>query len=103
MPNTNTKNVSVGTVEGTGSAISITCGFKPLAVEVKNVDGVAILKWDASMADANGMKLADSGAGATDISLITSNGITPTFNGFTIGADTDVNVSAQTINWVAWK
>lgn len=40
---------------------------------------------------------------AGDAILLSSNGITPLFNGFTIGADTDINVSAETINWVAFK
>lgn len=35
--------------------------------------------------------------------LITSNGITPGFNHFTLGADTDLNVSGETIFWVALK
>lgn len=42
-------------------------------------------------------------AGSGNAALITSLGITPFFNGFTIGADTDINVSAETINWVAIK
>lgn len=41
--------------------------------------------------------------GAADSAYISSLGITPMFNGFQIGADTDVNVVAETIYWEAWK
>ncbi len=206
---------ATGTVEGTGSAISIQCGFRPMAVFVKNIDGEAELFWNEEMAAGYGYKtnsgtaggtaaaqtftgtapisslnlatpafsgtgltaagqvitttdvqtmtlnqcagmwlisatgatppnlilsntavtaavavLTVQGAASTDAgaykivkhltpvgtnatsavtgsagntALITTLGITPVFNGFTIGADTDVNVSAETINWVAFK
>lgn len=39
--------------------------------------------------------------GASDAAFIASGGITPSFNGFSIGTDTDVNVIAEVIHWVA--
>jgi hypothetical protein len=195
----NTNHVSTGTVEGTGSAISVICGFKPKAVLIHNVDGEASLYWDDTMTDAYGYKVNDgtmtgtaaaqtftgtaataAGAvafsgtgqsssgqvitttdnqtmtlnqcagmwliqatGATPPNLILSNtavtgapavltvqgsantdagtykivqntsgtgavqlstlGITPIFNGFTIGADTDLNLVLSTLHWTAWK
>ena len=71
-----TNNMATGTVEGTGSAININCGFKPTAVKVINADGKAILDWTTEMGAAYGVKTVDSGTGTTDISLITSGGIT---------------------------
>lgn len=41
--------------------------------------------------------------GAAAHSFITTLGITPFFNGFTIGADTDVNVNTDTLYWTASK
>src|SRR4030042_2705875 len=94
-------HVAVGSVDGTGSAITIVCGFKPLSIRVHNIDGDVIAFWDAIMPDAAMQKIVDSGAGTTDISYVTSNGITPAFNGFTIGTDSDLNVSAEELHWVA--
>jgi len=91
-----------GAVEGTGSAINVrTVGFRPRRVELRNVDGDCMGFWQNDMADASMQKVVDSGAGATDISTVTSDGITPLSDGFTIGADSDLNASGETIMWVA--
>lgn len=97
------KNFAVGTVTGTGSAITVVCGFKPTYVSVRNTSGNCYLTWNALQADAAGQKSVDSGAAATDISTISSGGITPSFNGFTIGTDTDINVNTEVIFWEASK
>jgi len=96
--------IATGTVEGTGSAIDVPLGFTPKAVDIYNIDGDVILKWNDKMPDASGMKTIAAGTTAH----ITSNGVTPYAGasasaavGFTIGADTDVNVSAETICWEA--
>lgn len=96
---------ATGTVEGTGSAINVELGFTPGHVEIINIDGDAFLRWNDAMPDANGMKTVAAGTTAQ----ITSNGVTPyagsaasASKGFTIGADTDINVSAETIVWTAW-
>lgn len=113
------------TVEGTGSAINVECGFEPSFVALVNIDGgadTAGLLWMGGMADASAWKFDSSGPA---ISIIASNGITPwtedlsitasdtssdgnetSFTGrrgFTIGADTDVNVSGETIAFVAMR
>jgi molecular chaperone DnaK (HSP70) len=50
------------------------------------------------MADASMQKTVDSGSGTTDISLVASaNGITPLSNGFSLGADTDLNVATEIV------
>lgn len=41
--------------------------------------------------------------GAGTAAAIVADGIIPTFNGFSIGADADANVSAETIYWSAFK
>ena len=97
------RDSAVGIIDGTGADISIVCGFKPLHVRILNVDGNAIGEWSALMPDAYIHKIVDSGAGTTDISYAATLGITPLFNGFTIGADTDLNVSGEEIHWIANK
>lgn len=94
-----------GTVEGTGAAINIQCGFAPDYVEIINIDGDARLTYTSDMADGAGYKVIAAGTGA----LVATGGVTPyagtaagNSRGFTIGADTDVNVSAETLVWVAF-
>jgi len=91
-----------GTVEGTGATISIACGFVPSYVKIINVDGDAEIAWTEDLADGEGYKCLTGGTNA----LMATLGITPTGpggsnNGFQIGADTDVNVSGQTMLWIA--
>lgn len=103
--------MSEGTVEGTGAVIDVALPYTPRKVEVLNADGICTLVWVNSMGLGAGLKTVDSGAGTTDISFITSNGVTPLEQvdlqdgdrGFQIGADTDINVSAETIYWVAFE
>lgn len=92
-----------GTVAGTGSAMNITnVGFRPRYVKVWNVasGGLCTLEWTKEMADASGFKEVNHDS--TQRSFLTSNGITPLANGFTIGADSDINASGETIHFVAW-
>lgn len=108
-------NIATGTVEGTGAAINVSVGFVPHYVKVFNYDdagGLApTLEWWYGMGAGDALKtlkVVDSGtSGNASSALITSNGIDAyagtdtTGAGFTIGADTDVNVSNETIYWVA--
>ena len=98
-------HVATGTVEGTGSAINIELGFTPSAVRIDNIDGDAILFWNNAMPAASGMKTIAAGTTAH----VTTNGVSEyagseasASQGFTIGADSDVNVSAETIVYTAW-
>ena len=95
-----------GTVEGTGATINISCGFTPEYVRVINVDGDAAFDWTDDLADGEAYKSLTGGTNA----LMATLGITPYAGtvggvglGFSIGADTDVNVSAQTMIWVAFS
>ncbi len=93
-----------GALSGTGSAIDVkVCGFRPKKVEIYNVTGNCQAVWTDTMADASAQKTVDSGSGTTDMSFITSNGITPLATGFTLGADTDLNVASEIVHWVAWE
>lgn len=52
--------------------------------------------------DAGAYKIVQTSPG-TGAALLSSNGITPLFNGFSIGADTDLNLILSTLYWTAWK
>ena len=93
-----------GTVEGTGAAINVQCGFTPAYVRVINIDGDAIMEWEENMTDGEAYKIVAAGTNAQ----IATGGITPyagsagaNSKGFTIGADADVNASAETLHWIA--
>ena len=99
--------VKTGTVEGTGAAITISVGFVPSIVKLFNIDGNCFLFWNENVGAGKGQKVVDSGSGTTDISTISSNGVTVVNTersqmGFIIGADTDINVSGETIVWEAY-
>lgn len=109
-------HIKVGTVEGTGSAINVECGFTPKYVKVFNYDDAGSLfctvEWFTGMTDDHGLKtssIADTGtSGNSSSEKITSGGISAyagasasTGEGFTIGTDADINVSAETLFYIA--
>ncbi len=91
-----------GSFEADGNAIDVTAvGFKPAEVILYNTSGDAQATWQNSMPDGSMQKAADNGT-ATRISLVTGgDGVTPLGAGFRLGADADLNVSGETVHWVA--
>lgn len=88
-----------GAVMGTGSDLDIDkIGFHPRAVLVVNASDPGYGYWTDSMADDSMAKQIDGTSG-----FVTSNGITPRDNGFTLGADTDLNVSGELIHVTCWR
>jgi hypothetical protein len=76
----------------------VTCGFTPKYVRVVNVTSGDMYEWFEGMAAASASKTVAAGTR----SLITTLGITVLTNkGFTIGLDTDVNVTSEQISWLA--
>ncbi len=77
----NKNNIRTGTVEGTGAAINVPVGFEPRVVRINNIDGDCFGYWHENMAVTALLsagylhKTVDSGSGTTDVSLVTSNGI----------------------------
>ena len=96
-------HMKTGTQDGTGAAINISLGFKPMSVTVNNVEGDAILTWTDTQPAASGMKTVANGTTAQ----ITSNGISlyagtaDVAEGFTLGTDGDVNADGEAIHWIA--
>lgn len=81
-----------GAIVSTGAALDVVCGFKPRSVKLYLADGACGF-WNNLMADASAYKRATAGAG----SLVTSDGVTPTDEGFTLGADADLNPATATV------
>lgn len=94
------RNVAVGSYldDGTAAAFTITTGFQPRYVRVINQTSRDMMEWFEGMTDAHGIKTVAAGTRTA----VTSNGITPAENGFTVGLDTDVNVTNEQIRWVAF-
>lgn len=90
--------MAVGSFTGTGAILSIqTLDFRPRKLELLNLGGLAKGEWVEGMADDSVLKQVTAGT----ISLPTSGGVTPLNNGFTLGADADLNVSGELVRYVA--
>jgi len=92
-------NTAVGSYidTGTAAAFKITVGFQPRFVRVINEDGDCHEEWYEGMADAESMKMLTGGTYAK----MTTHGITVASDGFTVGLDTDINVTSQQLSWLA--
>ena len=95
-------NIAVGSYidTGTAAAFKITTGFQPRYVKVVNEDGDASEEWFEGMADAESMKWIGDTSPAV-LAKMTTHGITVAADGFTVGLDTDVNVTSQQLSWIA--
>jgi hypothetical protein len=80
-----------GSVIGTGSAIDVKkVGFRPRMVRIFNVSTACQAFWNKEMPDAAAYKVV----GATGVgSYVSAGGITSLANGFTIGADANINTN----------
>lgn len=90
-----------GAFVGTGAELTIETkiGFRPSRVVLLNVSAdPAKGEWNELMADASAYK--QKGGTTT---MATSGGITPTASGFTLGTDTDLNVSGEQVLYSAWR
>jgi len=109
------KDIAVGTVTGTGSAINVSLGWIPDYVKVYNENDAGSLwptiEWWRGMSDGHalkGLKVIDSGSsGNASQAKITSGGIsqysgdTTHAPGFTIGTDTDINANGEAVFYIA--
>ena len=90
--------VFVGAVVGTGADLDVrTVGFRPSAVRILNVGGLATGEWTEGMADASVLKQITAGTISFPLTL----GVTPLSDGFRLGADTDLNVDGELIHYIA--
>ena len=86
---------ATGTYEGTGAAVSVSCGFSPLCVIVWNEeDGDELFIHIDGMTDAHAIKIAAA------VSALTSQGITLSSTGFSVG--TGPSESGKTHRYLAF-
>lgn len=85
-------SIKTGAVESTNAALEVICGFKPRSVKLYLADGARGF-WNDTMADDSAFKAITAGDG----SFVTSDGITPTEKGFSIGADANLNPASATV------
>jgi hypothetical protein len=87
-----------GSFVGTGAALNIERGsFRPTHIHIVGGDG-SEAHWFASMADDTMIKRLANGTG----SAVTSGGITPTDDGFTLGND-GFNSSGRVYHYLMTK
>ncbi len=102
--------MAIGTLPGTGAEIEVALDFEPRKVEILNVDGLASGVWTDTMPADSVLKQITAGT----MTFETSGGITRVeqqelddgaspARGFLIGADADLNASAEDIHWVAYE
>jgi len=82
---------------GTVAAYTFTLGFQPRYVRVINNTSSDKYEWVEGMADASAHKQVAAGTS----SAITTLGITVSASGFTMGLDTDVNVTSEQVSFIA--
>jgi len=84
---------------GTVAAFTITTGFKPRYVKVVNTNasGDVMMEWFEGMTAAYGILTGIDGAR----SMVTSNGITVSASGFTVGLNTDLVYTSEQLHWQA--
>ena len=110
MGSTVGSRIKSGKVTGTAADIKIALEFTPSRVELFNATGLAKGDWSESMAqDSMVVQVTDGtmtfvvAEGITAVSqLELDSGADPT-RGFVIGPDTDLNVAAEIIHWIAYE
>lgn len=105
-------DMCVGSTTATGAAINVSLGWTPKYVIVSNPATTvpANMEWSTGMAAASALRTVASGTNSEAImSRVTVSGIsvysggTTTPKGFTIGADTVVNISGDTLYYRAFR
>ena len=76
---------------GTVAARKFVVGFKPRYVHVFNETDRIEEEWFEGMADAEGLLRIADGTGT----IITTNGITPAADGFTLGLNTTIYITSK--------
>ena len=96
-------DIAMGTVEGTGALINVSCGFIPRFVHVINIDGSAEMYQHLAEAKATKRTAGTFSNATANILASYAGSEAANSEGFSIGADADVNASAETIRWLAYR
>ena len=101
-------NIASGKVAGTGAALNVSIGFKPRVVCLINVaaGGLISIDWNVDMGEATGFKRIATGVASQLAALGVSQyagSQGANTEGFTIGADADMNVNGEYIHYIAYR
>lgn len=103
-------HIKVGTFTQAATAIAyeVECGFAPSRVKIVNITDGDYEEWYKGMTDAHGIISQAGTANQLVRTAVTANGITPsgdaaadTFNGFTFGLNTGINIASKVYYWEA--
>lgn len=86
---------------GIASALTVSLDFQPARLDVFNKTTNTWYIWIPPHGAAGATKAVDSGAGTTDISTVTSNGVTVGNAGFILG--TGVQTTSDVVFWFALR
>lgn len=97
--------IITGTVTGTGAALNVSLGFIPKRVEIVNETDPGYYVWTSDMADGEMQKTIGDGTTtfATTNGISAYTGSATAAEGFTIGADTDMNAESDVIHYTAFS
>lgn len=96
MASGGTLPVITGSYIGTGALITVSVGYRPKYVQIVNVTDPAIVHHNDMLPDDSFVSQED---GAT--AYTTSNGVTLTDDGFTVGTDAQINTSGDLCHYLA--
>ena len=111
----NSGTIATGSISADGSAVNVPIGWTPRYIVVTRVtDSMIRAEWQTGMAAASCLKTSGTGSTsyntnaalmslATVSCLSVYSGSTTTAKGFTMGADTTINVSGKTLRWTAFR
>lgn len=92
--------IRTGAFTGTGVLINIRrVGFRPRKVELISQGGLAKAVWTDTMPDDSMAVTVTAGT----MTFVVADAIIPLSSGFSIGTDTDLNVSGELVHWVAYE
>ena len=102
---------ATGSTTATGAAINVSTGFTPRSVLVSNIATTTPVKveWFTGMTTASALRTLASSTASLIVTRITVSGVsayagsTSAAKGFTIGADTTLNISGDTLYYKACR
>lgn len=86
---------------GVNVALNVRCNFKPSYLQIINVTTDSIFIWTPMHGAAAATSVIDTGAGATDIAALATNGVTVSDGGFELG--TSIQTTSDVVYWTAWR
>ncbi len=90
------RDTATGQDTSVAGDLTVVCGFKPKLIVLQNRTTGVIFGWSDTMAEGQGLRWDLAGT-------VGSNGFTPTFNGFTMGANVQQGGAGEELHWTVFK